>query len=62
MIISEMASRDINNVATEPAHHSVHSHIDNTSLHTAAVQNRCLGRYFSFLIILEIWYMGGGTA
>jgi hypothetical protein len=46
MIISEMASRDINTVETEPAHHS---HIDDASLHTAPIQNRCPGRYFSFL-------------
>ena len=48
MIISEMASRDINTVETEP-HHSAHSHIDDASLHTAPIQNRCPGRYFIFL-------------
>lgn len=49
MIISEMASRDITTVETEPAHHSVHSHIDDAILHTAPIQNRCPGRYFSLL-------------
>jgi hypothetical protein len=49
MIISEMASRDISTVETEPAHHSAHSHIDEATLHTAPIQIRCPGRYFSFL-------------
>lgn len=49
MIISEMASRDINTVETEPPHHSAHLHIDDASLHTTPIQNRCLGRYLSFL-------------
>jgi hypothetical protein len=49
MIISEMASRDINTVETELPHHSAHSHIDDASLHITPIQNRCLGRYFSFL-------------
>jgi len=49
MIISEMASRDINKVETEPAHHCAHSHINDASLHTAPIQNRCPGRYFGFL-------------
>jgi len=49
MIISEMASRDINTVEIEQAHHSAHSHIDDAPLHTAPIQNRCPGRYFGFL-------------
>ena len=49
MIISEMASRDTNAVETEPANHSAYSQIDDASLHTAPIQNRCPGRYLSFL-------------
>jgi hypothetical protein len=49
MIISEMASRDINTVEREPVYHSAHSHVDDASLHTASLQNRSPGRYFSFL-------------
>jgi hypothetical protein len=49
MIISEMASRDTNNIETEPAHHSADSHIDDASFHTAPIQNQCPGRYLCFL-------------
>ena len=49
MMISEMASRDINTVETESSHDSAHSHIDDASLHTAPLQNECPGRYFRFL-------------
>jgi len=49
MVISEMASRDINTVGREPAHYSAHSHIDDASLHSAPLQNQCPGRYFGFL-------------
>jgi hypothetical protein len=49
MIISEMASRDTDTVQTDPAHQSVHSHVDNASLHTDPIMKRCPGRYFGFL-------------
>lgn len=49
MIISEMASRETDIVETEPAHRSVHSHLDNATLHAAPITKRCPGRYFSFL-------------
>jgi hypothetical protein len=49
MVISEMASRDINTVGREPAHHFALSHIDDASLHSTPLQNRCPGRYFGFL-------------